>query len=256
MPETDLEKQLEKQMKLQKQQAEKALKETKRQAQEQERQARKEQNRKRAESMVKNQPFVDDFRILDTTAEEVLRCLLSQEIGNNNRVSFNDDIFPGYLEFGGVSLEIEKLVQYGMVTGVFFFDGGGWLNLLPPAFSYEKDKADAYERQKAKDQTCFGFFYNAGNIVFGDVSGSSLSVDNSFTQIEKMIDENAGEDAKELHDLLDEIKELIDNIETSRSIPKQKKLYQKITDHMAKHGWFYGAVIQLLGTASLGMIGG
>lgn len=96
---------------------------------------------------------------------------------------------------------------------------------------------------------------NYGNLVFGDVSGSTLSVDNSIHEIERAIDERGGDDKADLYELLDEVKELIENMQTSRSIPKQKKLYQKLSDHMAKHGWFYGAVVQLLGTAALGMLG-
>ena len=68
--------------------------------------------------------------------------------------------------------------------------------------------------------------------------------------------EKGGEDKEELHELLDEVKELIENIQSSRAIPKQKKLFEKISNHMEKHGWFYGAVVQLLGTAALGLIGG
>ena len=97
---------------------------------------------------------------------------------------------------------------------------------------------------------------HTGNLILGDVFSSTLSVDNSIQQIDKVIDEKAGEDAEELHELLAEVKELIENIESSRSIPKQKKLHQKLTDHMAKHGWFYGAVLQLLGTATMNMLGG
>lgn len=101
----------------------------------------------------------------------------------------------------------------------------------------------------------FGSITNYGNMVFGNVSGSTLSVDNSIHEIERMIDEQGGEDAAELHELLDEVKELIENMQTSRSIPKQKKLHQRLSDHFAKHGWFYGAVIQLLGTAAITMLG-
>ena len=79
---------------------------------------------------------------------------------------------------------------------------------------------------------------------------------NSIYQIEQAIDEKGGKDKEELHELLNEVKELIENIEASRSIPKQKKLYQRISDHMEKHGWFYGAVVQLLGTAALDLLGG
>lgn len=53
-----------------------------------------------------------------------------------------------------------------------------------------------------------------------------------------MIDEKGGEDAAELNDLLEEVKELIENMQTSRSVPKQKKLFQKMNDHVVKHGWF------------------
>ena len=52
-----------------------------------------------------------------------------------------------------------------------------------------------------------------------------------------MIDEQGGEDAEDLHELPDKIKELIENTQTNRSIPKQKKLYQRLSDHFAKHGW-------------------
>ena len=101
-----------------------------------------------------------------------------------------------------------------------------------------------------------GSITNYGNVVFGNVTSSTLSVDNSIHEIERMIDEKGGEDAAELHDLLEEVKELIDNMQTSRSVPKQKRLFQKINDHVVRHGWFYGAVVQLLGTAALTMIGG
>ena len=92
-------------------------------------------------------------------------------------------------------------------------------------------------------------------MIFGDVSNSQLFVDNSINELARTIDELGGEDATALHETLDEIKELIENIETSRSIPKQKRLAQRIADHASKHGWFYGAVLQLLGTAALSLIG-
>ena len=45
------------------------------------------------------------------------------------------------------------------------------------------------------------------------------------------------------------------NLEASRSIPKQKKLHQRLNEHVVKHGWFYGAVIQLLETAVMNALG-
>ena len=86
--------------------------------------------------------------------------------------------------------------------------------------------------------------------MFGDVSGSTLTVDNSIHKIEQAIEENGGTDKEDLYEILNDVKELIENIQTSRTIPKQKKLFERISDHMEKHGWFYGAVVQLLGTAA------
>lgn len=90
--------------------------------------------------------------------------------------------------------------------------------------------------------------------MLGDVVNSSLSVDNSIHQIEQEIDEKGGNDAEELHELLDEVKELIENIQESRHIPKNKGLFLKLSNHLEKHGWFYGEVIGLLGAAALQLL--
>lgn len=92
-------------------------------------------------------------------------------------------------------------------------------------------------------------------MVFGNVTGSTLSVDNSIHKLERDIEKFGGDDKEELQELLDEVKELIENIESSRTIPKQKKLHQRLNDHIVRHGWFYGAVIQLLGTAVMNRLG-
>ena len=127
--------------------------------------------------------------------------------------------------------------------------------MLPPALSYFEDKENALSKQKERQEKQFSSITNYGNLVFGNVSDSTFSVDNSIHEIERMIDEYGGDDKDELKGILIEIQELLENINTARSIPKQKKLFQKITNHVAKHGWFYGAVVQLLGTEVFKMIG-
>lgn len=244
MAKSALEKQLEKQMK----QAKDAQRK-------QEREARKAATRDRAASIISGQPLVEGFRIMDATAEEVLKSLLNCERSEGNRIAFSDDIFPVYIQMS-VGLELEKLVQYGMIGSLLTYDNGGWLNLLPPALTYFEDKEQALKRQEEnRKKMDIGNITNYGNLVFGNVSGSTLTVDNSIHEIEHMIDEHGGEDAEELHELLEEVKELVDNMQSSRSIPKQKKLFQRISGHLEKHGWFYGAVVQLLGTAALNMLG-
>lgn len=253
MAKSPFERQIEAQMKQAKQLADKQRREEEKRAREQRQMEYKAAVRDRAASIVNGQPLIEDFRIMDKTAEEVLKCLLACSGRNDTHVDFSHDIFPSYVQMS-VGVELEKLIQYGMIGGLLSFDNGGMLDLLPPACSYFVDKQAALDRQDKREKERQKSIINYGNLVFGNVSGSTLTVDNSIHQIEQVIDEKGGEDKEELHELLDEVKELIENIQSSRSIPKQKRLFEKISNHMEKHGWFYGAVVQLLGTAALNLI--
>ena len=146
---------------------------------------------------------------------------------------------------------------YGIVASSRVWGYSMWeVILTPQGVKYFELKENALKRQEEEQkQMSVGNITNYGNIVFGNVSNSTLSVDNSIHEIERMIDEQGGEDKEELLELLEEVKELLENIQTSRNVPKQKKLFQRISDHVAKHGWFYGAIVQLLGTATLSMLG-
>lgn len=221
-----------------------------------EREARKDATRQRAASVVSGSNIVDGFRIMDGTAEEVLRCLLQCERSEGNRISFSADILPEYVQ-RSTGIEYEKLIQYGMISGLIDWDGGAILNLMPVALTYFQDKEAALKQQKDVDEkmAAGNTYYNYGNMVFGDVVDSTLSVDNSIHQLERSIEEHGGEDKEELMGLLEDVKELISNIKSSRTIPKQKKLFQRLNDHVVKHGWFYGAVVQLLGTVVMNGLG-
>ena len=253
MAKSPLERQIESQMKQAKQLADKQRREEEKRARERKQMEYKAAVRNRAASIVNGQPLIEGFRIMDKTAEEMLKCLLECSGRKDSRVNFSNDIFPSYVQMS-VGLELEKLIQYGMIGGLWAFENGDVLDLLPPAFSYFEDKQAALDRQDKREKERQQSIINYGNLVFGNVSGSTLTVDNSIHQIEQAIDEKGGEDKEKLHELLDEVKELIENIQSSRAIPKQKKLFEKISNHMEKHGWFYGAVVQLLGTATLGML--
>ena len=255
MTKSPIEKQLEKQMKQAKQLADKQKREDQRYLREQKRIAEKESIRQRASSIVNGRPLIEGFRIMDVTAENMLHSLLQNKPSEGMHIEFEDDIFPDYVKMS-LGVELEKLIQYGMIGGLVSFDNGGMLDLLPPAINYFSDKEAALKRHaESQKQVARSVYNNYGNVIFGDVSNSQLSVDNSIHELASSIDERGGEDADALHEILDEIKELIENIEASRSIPKQKRLAQRITDHASKHGWFYGAVLQLLGTVALNLIG-
>jgi len=72
-----------------------------------------------------------------------------------------------------------------------------------------------------------------------------------IVNIENEIEEKGGEDKAEL---LEEVKELMENIETSRTIPKQKGLFSRISAHLATHGWFYGEIVALIGQQAIALL--
>ena len=121
---------------------EKQTKQAKEAERKRERDARKEAIRERAASVVNGQPLVNGFRIMDETAEEILRCLLEHKDENSSRIAFEDDIFPDYARLS-IGVELEKLVHYGMIGGLISYDYGGWCDVLPPAISYFERKEKA-----------------------------------------------------------------------------------------------------------------
>ena len=236
---------------------EKQIKQAKDAERKRERDARKQAILDRATIIVNGQPIIGGMRIMDDASEEVFKTILSVYKSNDERYVEGDyDIIPVAYR-NSLSLEFEKLSLYGVISSPSVWITGGWeATITPQGITYFENKEQAFKRhEEEQKQMSFGNITNYGNIVFGNVSGSTLTVDNSIHQIERMIDERGGEDKAELLELLEEVKELIENIQTSRNVPKQKKLFQKISDHVAKHGWFYGAIVQLLGTATMTMLG-
>lgn len=94
------------------------------------------------------------------------------------------------------------------------------------------------------------------NVNVGTISHSTITANNVISSIEKEIEEKGGSDKEELRSLLEEIKELCDNIQANKSLPKSKVLMNKISKHFSTHGWFYGAVVQLIGTAAMQIMAG
>ena len=257
MAKSSVEKALEKQMKQTKQIEEKRKRDAKKRAREEAAEARKVATRERAMTIVNNQPMIGGMRIMDAAAEEIFKIVLGAYQKNDERVvRGNYDIIPPAY-FNSLTLELEKLCLYGVISSPHIFGNVIWEAIITPqGFTYFKNKEQALKRNEEEQKhMSVGNINNYGNIVVGNISNSTLSVDNSVHEIEKMIDERGGEDKEELHELLEEVKELIENIQTSRNIPKQKKLFQHINDHISKHSWFYGAIIQLLGTATMTMLG-
>ena len=253
MAKSAFEKAIEKQQREAKKLADKQLREQKRQIQ-------RETNRQIASTIVNGQPIVGGMRIMDTSSEEILRCILSAYDGNENReVRGNDTVIPTAYQ-NSLSLEFEKLKMYGVLSSACVYISAVWeVTIAPQGLTYFEDKVQAEEREKSmqKSSINIGSIVATGsNLILGDVVNSNLSIDNSIQRIESEIDEKGGEDSENLRELLDEVKELIENMQESRHIPKNKSLFEKLSNHLEKHGWFYGEVIGLIGAAAMQMLRG
>jgi glutaredoxin len=219
--------------------------------------AKREEIRQRANSVVSGQPMIGTFRIMDGSSEEILRVLLEQYTGDpSQQLHGSYDVFPKPYQMSA-KFELEKLSMYGMITTPQIWINGIWeLYITSAGLSYFENKDRALEAEKAKQQAIPNIFAPGSNIVFGNVTDSTLSIDNSITQIERMIDEKGGEDAVELKALLAEVQELLENMKDSRYIPKNSNLFSRLSNHLTKHGWFYGTVVNLIGTVAMQLIQG
>ena len=225
------------------------------QLREQRKQIQRETNRQVASTIVNGQPIIGGMRIMDPSSEEILRCILSAYDGNENReVRGNDTIIPTAYQ-SSLSLEFEKLKMYGILTSVCVYISAVWeVTIAPQGLTYFEDKIQAEEKERImqKSSINIGSIVATGsNLILGDAVNSNLSIDNSMQRIEDEINEKGGEDSEKLKELLDEVKELIENMQESRHIPKNKSLFERLSNHLEKHGWFYGEVVGLIGAAAM-----
>lgn len=216
----------------------------------------------RADTIVNGQSKICGFRIMDADAEQILQIILDLYDGNESREVEGDYKKIPIAYHGSLGLQFEKLVRYGMIVSPYTYPITSWdVTLTLQGLAYFEDKKAAQERdrmdrEKVSVVNIENLTSHGGNIFLAPVTNSTFSIDNSVSNIEKEIEEKAGEDAEELKAVLDEVKELIENINDSRHIPKNKGLLQRITGHLDKHGWFYAEIIGLLGTAAMALLGG
>lgn len=228
------------------------------QLQEQRRQARQEYTHQIAMGVINGQPIIGGMRIMDASSEEILRFILSAYDGNENReVRGNKTLFPTVYQ-SSLPLEFEKLKMYGIVAYSFINVVDSWeLTLSPKGLTYFEDKIHAEEKEKEMQKSSINIeqiVASGSNIILGNVVDSTISIDRSIQNIENDIVHKAGEDADDLKELLGEVKELIENIQESHFVPKNKKLFERLSNHLEKHGWFYGEIVGLIGAAIMQMI--
>ena len=262
MAKSALEKALEKKQREDKRNLQRQLQAEKRLADKQQReanrQAKNEARRTRAASIVNGQPTYGSIRIVDKTAEELINILCAGYKGEDYSITSQDVELPQYMQ-SDLELEFEKLKQYGLIADYLCYIDGVWkINIMPCLLTYIQDKENAMMEDKAKHGAIQIGTINAsgGNVVIGDVINSSINVDNSVYKIQEMIEKRGGEDKDELLELLEEFKEILENIEQSRHVPRNKGFMNRLSCHLNKHGWFYAEIVGLLGTLGIKLLMG
>lgn len=199
------------------------------------------------------------MEILKSIEEETLKILLEHYDGNKeNCINVRYEWFPKYIEVA-INDIIDNLKIVGIISQEIFVCGSFGVFLTPNGINYFKDKEEYLkemdeEKKKSKSQNIITINADRSNVVVGDVTNSTLSIDNSIHEIEKIIDEKGGEDKEKLLEVLDEVKELIQNIKASRQVPNNKGFVKRLTAHLDNHGWFYAQIVALLGKSVLGLL--
>lgn len=133
-------------------------------------------------------------------------------------------------------------------------------SLTNPGRTYFEREEKYLKRIESNKSNIYNFgdiSIDRGNFVAGDVVNSVLNVDSHITQIEKDIKEKADvDDKKNLKEILEDAKEIMENIKNNGVIEKRKGFFKKLTEHANKYGWFYAEIVNLIGTAVLTKIGG
>lgn len=133
-------------------------------------------------------------------------------------------------------------------------------SLTNPGRTYFEREKKYLKRMESNKSNIYNFgdiSIDRGNFVAGDVVNSVLNVNSHITQIEKEIEEKADDDDREnLKEILEDAKEIMENIKNNGVIEKKKGFFKKLTEHANKYGWFYAEIVNLIGTAVLAKIGG
>jgi len=203
---------------------------------------------------------VELFEELMESEKNLLKELIRIDNENGNLTEYinkklEDDVKDKFRGIVGI------LRSNGLITLMWADNNAYNINLTQAGRTYfEREKKYNDKLLKSTSST-----YNIGTIttsnshfVIGNILDSVINISNSISSIEQEIDEKCVDDfeKEELKLLLEEAKEIIENIKESRHIEKRKSFFQKLSTHLEKHGWFYGEIIGLLGQTTLMLLNG
>ena len=197
------------------------------------------------------------FEELPDNAKELLKKLLEVE-SNNGKLDeiLNEEIKNDKTDkiVRGIigTLKYNGLLNVSWGSGIVSYAG-----LTNEGRNYfEREKK--YMEQMEKNNRPFiniQSLENSGFLNMGSITDSNITINNSIEQVKSDIEKNGENDKEELFQVLEEVKDYIDNLKDTKSIAKNTGLFKRIGQHFEKHQWFYSEIVALLGQAILLLMG-
>jgi len=109
-------------------------------------------------------------------------------------------------------------------------------------FGGKQHRLDAYfdnNFMQAQTTTVFNT-YNPSNSIIGSQQNATINISDSFNNLEKLINDNGGNDRKELFELENLLKQQLDTNQLN------KGFLSKFSHLLAKHSWLPMAIAQII----------
>lgn len=192
------------------------------------------------------------MKILNYTEKELLKIILDK-VGNGYTCTITHNDLPEYIsaQLGDV-LSVLKYSKY--VARFDQYIGGCHITLTPEGINYFEKEDEYMKTNNIPNINIETLYADGSNINFGN--DSNFNIDNSYNEIEKMIEEKGGDDKEQLQQILLEVKDYIENITTLKTISKNTSLFTRIGNHIQKHQWFYQSITSMLGAAIIRTMNG
>jgi len=195
------------------------------------------------------------MNLLNEAEKELLKIILES---NHSGYTYSGTIekFPEYIK-----VQIKRLFKTleikGCAAKTYCWLNGSWEAILTPKGTNYFEKEEESKKMNNNSITIKSFNVSSSNINFGIVNNSNTNIEHTFKEIDKKIDDEADdEDKEELKNILQELKQYINDLSDLKSVKQNKNLFKKMSNHLNKYNWFYQSVMNIIGNTIINIMKG
>lgn len=223
-----------------------------------EKQIQKEVSKMKIKVPIQAELRSDGMILLNKSEEELLGIIkdVYEKSGSSDyQVKVNLSDMPSYIVPNFANLA-EKLKGGGYISQIVpSLSGNYQYTITPSLLTYSDDKVIPATTKNHNTYNVGQIIAESSSVIFGDVIDSKINIDNSIREVYKKIESEGKEDKEDLKELMEKVEVVISEIKSRGVIPKSDGLMKRISGHLQKHGWFYGSVTSLIGSAVLQFVG-